>query len=141
MKKKKKIHIKNRHLNQIRNNFRKLIIFAVEDQVKEFTRQIKSIEIDSLGNYRELDSSKKKVVRDLRTKRRYLKRKLRESICKCLQCGREDGDMRFNFTVNEWHCPDCWTATNLEYKRTKALLDSGKPTGDYAFDYYSTFVE
>ena len=141
MVKKKKIVIKSEHLNQVRNNFRKLIIFAVENQIKELTNQIKSIEINALGNYRELDGSKKKVVRDLRTERRSLNRKLRKSICKCLQCGREEGDMKFNPVVNEWHCPDCWTATKLEYERTKALLDSGKPTGDYAFDYYSTFAD
>lgn len=141
MKKKKKIVIKSERLNQIRNNFRKIIVVAVEDQVKELTNQIQSIRIDAMGNYRELDSSKKKVVKDLRVQRSKLERELKESICKCLQCGRIEGDMKYNPASNEWHCPDCWTATELEYKRTKALVDSGKPTGDYAFDYYSTFLD
>ena len=141
MKKRKKISIKNGGLNQIRNNFRKLIIFAVESQIKELTNQIQSIRIDAMGNYRELDGSKKKVVKNLRVQRSKLERELKDSICKCLQCGRIEGDMRYNPASNEWHCPDCWTATELEYKRTKALVDSGKPTGDYAFDYYSTFLD
>lgn len=141
MKKKKKIAIKSEHLNQIRNNFRKIIVAAVESQVKELTNQIQSIEINAMGKYRELDSSEKKVVQDLRVQRGKLERDLKDSICKCVQCGRIEGDMKYNLVSKEWHCPDCRKATELEYKRTKALADSGKPTGDYAFDYYSTFAD
>lgn len=141
MKKKKEIIIRNECLNQIRNNFRRIIVLAVEDQVEDLTNQIKSIRINELGIYRELNDSESGEVSDLSVKRRRLSWKLRKSICKCLQCGRVEGDMRFNPIVNEWHCPDCWTATKLEYERTKALADSGKPTGDYAFDYYSTFAD
>ena len=141
MKKKKKIIINSERLNQIRNNFRKIIVVAVENQVRELTDQIQSIEINEMGNYRKLDDSKKKVVKDLRVQRSKFERELKESICKCLQCGRIEGDMKYNPVSNEWHCPDCWKATELEYKRTKALADSGKPTGDYAFDYYSTFAD
>jgi len=129
MKKKKKIVIKNERLNQIRNNFRKIIVVAVENQVKELTDKIQSIGVDE------------KIVKDLRVQRSKFERELKESICKCLQCGRIEGDMKYNPASNEWHCPDCWKATELEYKRTKALADSGKPTGDYAFDYYSTFAD
>jgi len=64
--------------------------------------------------------------------------KLRESP---LDAASIEGDMKYNPASNEWHCPDCWKATELEYKRTKALADSGKPTGDFAFDYYSTFAD
>lgn len=141
MKKKKKISIKKGHMNQVRNNFREVIVVAVDNQVEKLTSQIQSIRIDGKGNYRVLDDGKKKIVNELRLARSKLNRKLRESICKCLQCGRIEGDMKYNPASNEWHCPDCWKATELEYKRTKALADSGKPTGDYAFDYYSTFVD
>ena len=141
MKRKKTVIIKNERLSQIRNNLRRIIVIAVENQVNKLTNQIRSIEINTMGKYRELDDSKKGEVSDLRLKRRRLNWKLRKSICKCLQCGRVEGDMRFNPMVNEWHCPDCWTATKLEYERTKALADSGKPTGDFAFDYYSTFAD
>ncbi len=141
MKKKKRIVIRNEHLNQVRNNFRKIIIAAVELQVEKLTIQLQSIEKNSLGKYRELDGNEKKVVQGLKVQRGKIKRELKKSICKCVQCGRVEGDMKYNLVSDEWHCPDCWMATELEYRRTKALLDSGKPTGEYAFDYYSTFAD
>ncbi len=139
MKNRKKIVIKSKHLDRVRNNFRKVIVSAVECQLKRLTGQLQSIEINSMGKYRELDSSGKEVAQDLRVQRGKLERDLKASVCKCVQCGRIEGNMKYNLVFKEWHCPDCWTATELEYKRTKGLADSGKPTGDFAFDYYSTF--
>lgn len=141
MKKKKTIIIKNERLSQIRNNLRRIIVIAVNNRIRGLTNQIQSVRVNGFGNYRELNDSEKGIVLELRVERNNLGRKLKESICKCLQCGRVEGNMIFNLLTNEWHCPDCWTATKLEYERTKALADSGKPTGDYAFDYYSTFAD
>ena len=136
MKNRKKIVIKSERLNQVRNNFRKIIVVAVQSQVKELANQI-----ESTGKFRELNSSEKREVHDLRAKKSKLESDLKDSVCKCLQCGRMEGDMKYNLASKEWHCPDCWEDAKLVYERDKALRDSGKPVDDYALDYYGSFTD
>lgn len=120
MKKKKRISIKNPKLRNLRNNLRKVLLLAVEDDIKLNIDLRKSL-LEESKVFVE-PSEQYTFIKDdsstLIAKSHELYRLERSSICKCPICSRIDQDMIFIPDENLWFCTECYDNGALWWRKT-----------------------
>ena len=105
MKKKKIVSIKHPKLQQIRNNFRLLLVKIAQDRWFGIHNALLKLPKDDI-----------KGAQILNSKKQELDNIVKNSICKCRRCVKTDRDMTYNPVDKAWYCVDCykemqrWTA-------------------------------
>jgi len=71
-----------------------------------------------------------------------LKSSLQKSTIECPACSAIDRDMRYNPTINQWYCVDCFKLIGDMYYETMAKKEMGHFVGrDYDEEFARSFTE
>lgn len=120
MKIERTISIKNRKLLTIRNNFRKIFLYAIIDEQEILHNKERKIYFDENGIYRSSETLTELEKADLAEYQNSwwnLERLKRRSICFCSVCNKIDSDMTYLSPSIGWVCINCYQA---QFKKERA---------------------
>ena len=141
IKKKRTVVIKDQHLQNIRNNFRKILVKTIQVERMKLTSEINAIARDSERKPRmdltPSESAELKRLKDVKAKINELTDK---SICYCRACKQTNKDMAYNPTLEEWYCVECYEEFRDYYYQQKIEKQKGKFLGDYYEPFFETFT-
>ncbi len=107
MKEGRSIIIRSKKLQKIRNNLRKIIICAFEEEWRRLGKEWRLSWSWQDGTARRPTIQEKAQGKYYLRKRRELERAMKKSICECALCSHSDKDMIYDPTLGGWVCFKC----------------------------------
>jgi hypothetical protein len=132
LKQRRFIILKTKRLQQIRDNFRKIISLRVSDEMHSI-----------FDTWIHLPKDQENYKFRLMDREYFLGEALRKSIVKCYICETTHDDRVYNAYAQEWICPNCFILLESLYNEVRTKKERGEHIGDHEeeLDYYASFFK